>query len=65
MSDKNKTFRFEDHFSNHSNQYAQYRPRYPDEIYAYLASLAPGHSLSLGLWNRQRAGGNWTCQAFR
>jgi hypothetical protein len=30
---------FEDHFSKHSGQYAQYRPHYPNEIYTYLASL--------------------------
>ena len=44
MSTENKTFSFEDHFSKHSEQYAQYRPHYPDEIYAYLASIAPGYS---------------------
>ena len=37
---------FEDHFSGHSEQYAQSRPRYPDEIYAYLASVAPARSLA-------------------
>ncbi|MGZ9221304.1 MAG: class I SAM-dependent methyltransferase [Anaerolineales bacterium] len=57
MSDKNKTFNFEDHFSRQSGQYAQYRPQYPDEIYAYLASLAPGHSLAwdCGTGNGQAA----------
>jgi SAM-dependent methyltransferase len=37
---------FEDHFSGHSRQYAQSRPQYPDEIYTYLASIAPRHSLA-------------------
>ena len=57
MSTENKTFSFEDHFSKHSEQYAQYRPQYPDEIYAYLASLAPGHSLAwdCGTGNGQAA----------
>jgi len=59
MSNENKTFNFEDHFSNHSEQYAQYRPQYPDEIYAYLASIAPGHSLAwdCGTGNGQAAVG--------
>ena len=57
MSDKSAAFDFEDHFSNHSEQYAQYRPQYPDEIYAYLASIAPGHSLTwdCGTGNGQAA----------
>ncbi len=57
MSTENKTFNFEDHFSNHSEQYAQNRPHYPDEIYAYLASIAPGHSLAwdCGTGNGQAA----------
>lgn len=44
MSNQSKTF--EDHFSGHSEKYAQTRPRYPDEIYAYLAALAPDRSLA-------------------
>lgn len=57
MSAENKTFSFEDHFSSHSKQYAQYRPRYPDEIYAYLASITPDHSLAwdCGTGNGQAA----------
>jgi ubiquinone/menaquinone biosynthesis C-methylase UbiE len=57
MPAENKTFRFEDHFSKHSDQYAQYRPQYPDEIYAYLASLTPEHSLAwdCGTGNGQAA----------
>lgn len=49
--------RFEDHFSNHSQTYAQYRPKYPEEIYNYLASLAPGKSLAwdCGTGNGQAA----------
>ncbi|HEY9525997.1 MAG TPA: class I SAM-dependent methyltransferase [Anaerolineales bacterium] len=46
MANENATFRFEDHFSGHSEKYAQSRPNYPDEIYAYLASIAPANSLA-------------------
>ena len=48
---------FEDHFSKHSQTYAQYRPQYPEEIYAYLASIAPGNSLAwdCGTGNGQAA----------
>ena len=57
MSDQAKVFNFEDHFSGHSEQYVQSRPRYPDEIYAYLASITPGHSLAwdCGTGNGQAA----------
>jgi len=57
MSTENKAVNFEDHFSKHSEQYAQYRPYYPDEIYAYLASIAPEHSLAwdCGTGNGQAA----------
>lgn len=57
MSNESKTFRFEDHFSGHSEQYAQHRPQYPDEIYAYLASIAPARSLAwdCGTGNGQAA----------
>ena len=59
MSDQNKAFNFEDHFSKQSEQYALYRPRYPDKIYAYLASIAPGRSLAwdCGTGNGQAAVG--------
>ena len=57
MSNESKAFNFEDHFSNQSRLYAQYRPQYPDEIYAYLASIAPGRSLAwdCGTGNGQAA----------
>lgn len=32
---------FEDHFSRRARTYVQFRPSYPPELYAYLASLAP------------------------
>ena len=57
MSNQSETFNFEDHFSRQSKQYAQHRPRYPDEIYAYLASLTPACSLAwdCGTGNGQAA----------
>ncbi|HSL46847.1 MAG TPA: class I SAM-dependent methyltransferase [Anaerolineales bacterium] len=57
MSNKSKAQNFEDHFSGHSDQYAQHRPKYPDEIYAYLASLTPACSLAwdCGTGNGQAA----------
>lgn len=33
---------FKDHFSAHAAVYAQFRPRYPQELFRYLASIAPG-----------------------
>lgn len=56
MNQENR-IHFEDHFSRHSRQYAEYRPTYPIEIYAYLASLAPGRSLAwdCGTGNGQAA----------
>ena len=55
MSNLGKSF--EDHFSGHSETYAQSRPRYPDEIYTYLASIAPARSLAwdCGTGNGQAA----------
>ncbi len=59
METKNNSPRFEDHFSKQSQTYAQYRPKYPEEIYAYLASLAPERSLAwdCGTGNGQAAVG--------
>lgn len=36
-----------DHFSKQSAEYAEYRPRYPKELFAYLASLTPEHELAV------------------
>lgn len=57
MVSKNESPQFEDHFSRHSETYAQYRPQYPEELYAYLASVAPGHLLAwdCGTGNGQAA----------
>ena len=57
MVTRNEPSPFEDHFSKQSQLYAQYRPKYPAEIYSYLASLAPGRSLAwdCGTGNGQAA----------
>ncbi|MEO8355685.1 MAG: class I SAM-dependent methyltransferase [Chloroflexota bacterium] len=57
MVNKNESSNFEDHFSRQSQTYVQYRPQYPQEIYGYLASLAPGKSLAwdCGTGNGQAA----------
>jgi SAM-dependent methyltransferase len=49
--------KFEDHFSTQSMQYAQFRPQYPEAIYAYFASIVPGNSLAwdCGTGNGQAA----------
>lgn len=59
MGTQKESASFEDHFSQHSQLYAQYRPAYPEELYAYLASLAPGRSLAwdCGTGNGQAAVG--------
>jgi SAM-dependent methyltransferase len=37
---------FKDHFSGHAGAYAKYRPEYPDELFAFLAALAPARELA-------------------
>jgi SAM-dependent methyltransferase len=37
---------FEDHFSSHADTYARHRPRYPDELFAWLASVSGGQALA-------------------
>lgn len=34
---------FHDHFSGHARAYARFRPVYPPHLFAWLASVAPGH----------------------
>ncbi len=50
---------FEDHFSEAADTYAQYRPQYPGELFAYLSSVAPAHNLAwdCGTGNGQAATG--------
>lgn len=38
---------FNDHFSGHASSYARYRPDYPGELFAYLATLTPRHDVAL------------------
>ena len=37
---------FQDHFSKQAKDYAKHRPRYPVEIYDYLASIVPAKELT-------------------
>jgi len=37
---------FKDHFSAQAADYAKFRPRYPDELFRYLATVAPGNELA-------------------
>jgi SAM-dependent methyltransferase len=38
---------FKDHFSGHANAYAKYRPDYPAELFAYLATVTPQKEVAL------------------
>lgn len=48
---------FEDHYSGHADAYARHRPRYPDALFAWLASLLPQRRLAwdVGTGNGQVA----------
>jgi len=50
---------FRDHFSGHAAEYREFRPAYPPELFAFLASLAPGRGLAwdCGTGNGQAAAG--------
>src|SRR5271155_781134 len=37
---------FKDHFSGHAADYRAFRPTYPPELFAFLASVAPGRDLA-------------------
>ncbi len=37
---------FKDHFSTQAADYAKFRPRYPEELFRYLATVAPGNELA-------------------
>jgi SAM-dependent methyltransferase len=52
-----KNLSFEDHFSQQAQEYARYRPSYPSALFAYLASITPGHELAwdCGTGNGQAA----------
>src|SRR5262245_55012855 len=40
------SFTEKDHFSGHAACYHQFRPNYPDSLFAYLATLCPSHELA-------------------
>jgi len=48
---------FKDHFSRDSKGYSEFRPRYPAELFAWLASVSPGNRLAwdAGTGNGQAA----------
>lgn len=50
---------FKDHFSKQAADYAKFRPRYPQELFEYLGSIAPSRQLAwdCGTGNGQSAGG--------
>jgi len=37
---------FKDHFSRQAADYARFRPRYPEKLFRYLATIAPGKQLA-------------------
>jgi SAM-dependent methyltransferase len=37
---------FKDHFSAHADDYAKFRPRYPDALFRYLGTIAPARRLA-------------------
>jgi hypothetical protein len=49
---------FKDYFSGHSIAYAQFRPRYPRELFVWLAEIAPArrHAWDCATGNGQTAG---------
>src|SRR5947208_16325269 len=50
---------FKDHFSKQAADYAIFRPSYPQRLFAYLGSIAPGRQLAwdCGTGNGQAAVG--------
>src|SRR5436190_651141 len=48
---------FKDHFSGHAADYAKFRPRYPDQLFDYLAGIAPDRAAAwdCGTGNGQAA----------
>jgi SAM-dependent methyltransferase len=50
---------FKDHFSGHATDYREFRPTYPPELFAFLASVAPDRKLAwdCGTGNGQAAVG--------
>ena len=50
---------FKDHFSKQAAGYAKFRPRYPQKLFDYLASIAPSRQVAwdCGTGNGQAAVG--------
>lgn len=46
MSAESQGAGFRDHFSGHAGDYARHRPRYPEALFDWLASVAPGRALA-------------------
>jgi SAM-dependent methyltransferase len=43
---KDRTPTFKDHFSAHASEYATFRPRYPRELFCYLAAIVDNRQLA-------------------
>lgn len=54
------TGEFKDHFSDASNHYKQYRPRYPAELYVYLASISADCKAAWDCATGSGQSGYWT-----
>jgi SAM-dependent methyltransferase len=50
---------FKDYFSSHAADYAQFRPRYPPELFAYLAEIAPARARA---WDCATGNGQTACE---
>ena len=44
QSSQSNNANFKDHFSHHAAKYAQYRPSYPEELFAFLANICPDNT---------------------
>jgi SAM-dependent methyltransferase len=53
---------FRDYFSGHAAQYAQARPRYPSELFNWIATLVSGHRLA---WDCGTGNGQAACELAR
>jgi ubiquinone/menaquinone biosynthesis C-methylase UbiE len=53
---------FQDHFSTQAGQYTRFRPRYPRELFEYLASLPHGRSRA---WDCGTGNGQAACDLAR
>lgn len=44
---RTKSVTFHDHFSGHAKSYARHRPEYPDDLFSWLASVAPAREAAV------------------